>query len=166
MTCDQVLPEVLIGSCPDCPADIDRLKQDCAITAVLSLQTDEDIGALELDWSRLQTRYRQVGIVLRRIPVRDFDPHDLQQKLPPCVLALGQLLQAGHTVYVHCTAGAGRSPNVVIAYLHWVKGWDLGRATDHVCRCRPCAPNWDAIRRAAGEFLLLKDPDQARQDRP
>ena len=43
-----------------------------------------------------------------------------------------QALEQGHTVYVHCSAGLGRSPSVVIAYLHWIKGVDLEEAIAQV----------------------------------
>jgi hypothetical protein len=35
-------------------------------------------------------------------------------------------------------------------YLHWILGWDLKKATDHVLKCRSCEPYVEAIR-LAGE---------------
>lgn len=166
MDFDQILPEIFVGAYPESVADIDRLKREAGITAVLNLQTDADIYRLGVDWPRLEGRYRALRIALRHVPVRDFDAEDLQAKLPECVLALSRLLEAGHTVYVHCTAGVGRSPNVVIAYLHWVQQWGLDRAIDHVDRRRPCSPNEEAIRLATDEFLLLRDSDEAGEGRP
>jgi len=152
MDFDQVLDHVYVGSYPELVTEIDRLKRELGVTAVLNLQTDEDLDRFGMHWPWLQARYGQSGIELRRVPVRDFDPDDLQDKLVECVGVLDELLQAGHTVYVHCTAGAGRSPNVVIAYLHWVKQWDLDEAIDHVGNRRPCAPNPEAIRLAGRRF--------------
>jgi protein-tyrosine phosphatase len=152
MNLDQVLDRVYVGTYPECTADLDRLGRELGITAVLSLQTDEDLDRLGVDGPRLAAHCRQLGVELRRVPVRDFDPHDLQEKLPACVRALDQLLTAGHKVYVHCTAGAGRSPNVVIAYLHWVKGWDLEEAVNHVGKCRACWPDPEVIRLAGERF--------------
>jgi protein-tyrosine phosphatase len=162
MNFDRVLDHVYVGSYPESVADVDRLKQELGITAVLSLQTDEDADRFGVDWPWFQTHYHQAAIELRRVPVRDFDPHDLQEKLPACVEVLRGLLQAGHTVYVHCTAGAGRSPNVVIAYLHWVQRWDLDEAVDHVCHRRACSPDPDLIRWAGKE--LHRDLRSAGQD--
>ena len=85
---------------------------------------------------------------LRHIPVRDFDADDLRQNLRRCVATLDELLQQGHTVYVHCTMGINRSPTTIISYLHWVEGWDLDQAADHVTRCHACEPYVDAIRLA------------------
>ncbi len=164
MNCDQVLAHVLVGSYPDSVADVDRLRQQFGVTAVLNLQTDEDIGGHCLDWPRVQDHYRKSQIQLCRVPVRDFDPEELQAKLPECVAVLDRLLGAGHTVYLHCTAGAGRSPNTVIAYLHWVRHWDLDQAIQRVSGCRPCVPNPAVIRAAGKQFL--NDSDHAQQDPP
>jgi len=153
MEVDQVLPNLFLGSCPAEPADVERLKRDFAVTAVLNVQTDEDFQHLGLDGPGLEECYRRSGIELCRVPVHDFDRDDLRRRLPACVDALGRLIDEGHTVYVHCTMGAGRSPSVVIAYLHWVAERDLDEAFGHVSRCRPCIPDLDAIRLAGQERL-------------
>ena len=81
------------------------------------------------------------------MPVRDFDPDDLRRNLPRCIEMLDELLRQGHTVYMHCSMGINRSPSVVIAYLHWVQGWDLERAAEHVLERRSCDPYLEAIRK-------------------
>lgn len=141
----QILPQLFVGSNPQDTGDIDRLRKDSGITAVLNLQTDEDMRSLDVVWELLEAYYAKCGIELRRVPVSDFNPVDLQEKLPECVRALDRLLGAGHSVYLHCTAGANRSPTVAIAYLHWRQGWDLDRAIAHVKERRQCAPDADAI---------------------
>ena len=77
--------------------------------------------------------------------MRDFDPDDLEVKLPSCVSMLNELMQSGQTVYLHCSAGTGRSPTVAIAYLFWCCDWDLDRAITHVTQCRPCSPSIEVI---------------------
>jgi dual specificity phosphatase 12 len=89
-------------------------------------------------------------IEVRRIPIRDFDGLDLRQKLRSCVAALDELARGGHTVYVHCNVGAGRSPSVVIAYLVWKQGWNLDDAIEQVTKYRSCSPNIDALLSAGG----------------
>jgi protein-tyrosine phosphatase len=148
MDSNQVLPQVYVGSYPTSTEDADRLRRDLGITAVLNLQTDEDFAELDVPWAALDEHYRGLGIELRRIPARDFDQEDLRRKLPHCVETLSRLLDDGHTVYVHCTAGMGRSPTVVVAYLHWVEGWDLDEAARHVIQCRPSSPDVRAIQSA------------------
>jgi protein-tyrosine phosphatase len=144
----QLLGRLFLGSRPGTTADIDRLRLDSGITAVFNLQTDDDMRAVHLVWEPLEAHYRNLGIELCRMPVRDFDPVDLQEKLPDCVRALDHLLAANYSVYLHCTLGASRSPTVAIAYLHWCRGWDLERAVTYVKRHWQCSPNTEAIRLA------------------
>jgi hypothetical protein len=146
----RILPKLFIGSYPESADDIERLKREPGITAVLNLQTDDDMRYFKLDWDSLLDYYKSCGIVLRRIPVRDFDGVDLQRKLPACVSTFNDLLESGHMVYLHCSAGAGRSPTVAIAYLFWRCGWGLDQAVAYVIQCRPCSPNVEAIRLASG----------------
>ena len=146
----QVLPEVYVGSCPASLEDIDLLHRKLGVTAVLSLQTDEDLERLDCDWPRLRAHYRRLQIRVRRVPVQDFDGDDLRRQLPRCVQALGELLRDHHTVYVHCTAGVNRSPSVVITYLNWVQQYELDQAVRLVADSRPCSPDLEAIR-LAGE---------------
>ncbi|HUT95835.1 MAG TPA: dual specificity protein phosphatase family protein [Thermoguttaceae bacterium] len=152
MNLDQVFPQVFVGTYPETTADVDRLRQDFGVTAVLNLHTDEDIDDQNVPWAALEEHYRRSGIELRRVPVRDFDQDDLRRNLPECVRVLRELIEGGHTVYVHCTAGMGRSPSVVVAYLHWVERRDLGEAFDHMNSCRPCSPDVAAIRLAGDDF--------------
>lgn len=152
MDCDQVLPQIVIGSYPETTADIDRLERDFEITAVLNVQSAEDDEYLNITWPVLESHYRRSRIEVRRVPVTDFDRADLCRNLPECVGALRELIGDGHTVYVHCTAGIGRSPTVVIAYLHWVENWDLEQAAGHVRSRRHCSPDLPAIRLASNDF--------------
>jgi len=151
MDLDQVLPRIFLGSCPRTPADIDRLRHEFEITAVLNVQTDWDFPYWEIDWDELEGHYQASSIEIRRAPVTDFDRDDLRKKLPTCVAVLDELLQADHTVFVHCSAGMNRSPSTVIAYLHWIEGWDLDEAVAHVTSCRDCDPYVEAIRLATGD---------------
>ncbi len=152
MDLNQIHPEIFVGTYPQDLRDIDRLKRDFGITAVLNLQTDEDLERLSVDWPRMETGYRQAGIEIRRIPILDFDEDDLCKHLVDSVDELARLLDAGHRVYVHCTAGIGRSANTVIAYQHWVKQCNLDEAVRHHSARRACCPSLDAIRRAFDEW--------------
>ncbi len=149
MDASQILPNLLVGSYPAGPEDIDRLQREFGVTAVLSLQSDEDLAAWDVPWHRLEAHYQRTGIEVLRVPVWDFDRDDLRRKLPQCVGALDKLLRQGHTVYLHCNMGVNRSPSVAIAYLHWIQGWSLDEATAHVVRCRPCDPYVEAVRQAS-----------------
>jgi len=151
MNCSQILPYLFVGSYPACAADIDRLSREHGITAVLTLQGDEDFAARSIDWDSLRAYYARRGIEVRWLPVRDFDSESLRKHLCAGAQAVDELAKAGHKVYVHCTMGMGRSPSVIIAYLHWMLGWDLDRALEHVSRCRSCVPDLAAIRLASAD---------------
>ena len=155
MDYSEILPELYLGSCLEHPEDIEHLQRKLGVTAVLSLQTDEDLDELGCDWPRLRADYRRLHIRVRRVPVRDLDHEDLRKQLPRCVQALNELMREGHTVYVHCTGGMGRSPSVVIAYLHWVQQCELDQAVRRVTNSRPCSPDLEAIR-LAGEDMWGK----------
>jgi len=144
---DEILPELTVGSCPDNYEDVLEIKATGA-TALLSLQTDEDLAARGLSWSDVEDWCRAAGIVARREPVRDFDPDHLTERLPDCARALDELISSGHRVYLHCTAGVNRSPSVAIAWLVWKRGKSLEEAYGFVTRRRYSEPNLHTIRSA------------------
>ncbi|PYV28087.1 MAG: hypothetical protein DMG24_02980 [Acidobacteria bacterium] len=160
----QILPQLFLGSYPRSIDDIDRLRQESAITAVLNLQTDADMRSHGLFWGPLKAHYAACGITLRRVAVRDYDALHLRYKLPECVRALDRLLTPGHLVYLHCTAGVGRSPSVAIAYLHWCGAWALDDAAAHVIGRRVCSPNVEAIRLANWHPANRKSPPRPQAD--
>jgi protein-tyrosine phosphatase len=143
---DRIKPEIFIGSYPQNHVDIDRLKSGPGITAVLNLQTDDDFSSLGVDWPRLTRGYKERAIICQRWPITDFSPQDLERKLESAAALLGQLIDVGHRVYVHCTAGVGRAPATVIGYLAWHEGMDLETAYRFVRDQRSCDPYIDAIR--------------------
>ena len=67
MDASQILPNLFVGSCPTSPKDIGRLKRN-GITAVLSVQTEDDLANWGVDWEVLKTHYDQAGIEIRRVP--------------------------------------------------------------------------------------------------
>jgi protein-tyrosine phosphatase len=145
MDVSRVLRQLYVGSCPASVEDIDRLKANYRITAILNLQTDDDFQRCHLDWNSLEARCHELEIEVRRIPLRDFAGLKVQRTISECVAALDELLQAGHIVYIHCNLGAVRSPTVVVAYLVQRRGWDLEDAIECVTRCCSCSPVIHAI---------------------
>jgi protein-tyrosine phosphatase len=93
------------------------------------------------------------------VRIQDFDDDDLRDKLPAAVEGLSELLENGHTVLVHCSAGINRSPSVAICYLHWIEGRDIYDVERHVRRCRSCDPVMEVIR------LATQDRKRARQSK-
>ncbi len=62
MQADVILPELLVGSCPRSRGDIDQLKRDYGVTAVLNLQTEADFQYLGIDWPDLESYYQAAGL--------------------------------------------------------------------------------------------------------
>jgi protein-tyrosine phosphatase len=147
---DQVLPGVFVGTCPMGMADARRLSSALGVTAVLNLQTDEDFRHWNIDWAGVTAGYRERGIVLERVPITDFDPTELIERIGDAAERLSRLLAVGHTVYVHCTAGQQRSPAAVIAYLVQEQGIALDLAVEQVSQRRPCAPDIAALEEVFG----------------
>ena len=135
-----------VGSYPQNGVDMHRLKSGPGISAILNLQTDVDLAALGIDWSRFEQAYLQQELVCHRWPITDFSADDLIRQLTGAALALDRLIQAGHRVYIHCTAGVGRAPAVAIGYLTWHRNMVLDEAITLVMSRRSCDPNLDALR--------------------
>lgn len=145
MNCSMVTVSLWVGSNPAEESDILELRS-MRISAVLSLQAEEDVQDQEPGWEKSAAEAE--GLTYRNVAVVDYDSLDLRWKLPACVRTLHELLAVGHHVYLHCTAGVSRSPTVAAAYLYWCLNWPLERALDHLKDARPCCPLGDVIRRA------------------
>lgn len=145
---NQITPEIFIGSYPSNRLDVERLKNGLKVTAVLNLQTNQDFVDWGINWKELSHIYLQTDMLVERVPILDFDAVDLSAHLTHAVDVLDRLIKVGHRVYVHCTAGVGRAPATVVAYLVWCSNWTIDDAEDHVLKSRSCAPNMDAIRHA------------------
>ena len=129
--------DLAIGSCPRSSNDLNIIQAETHVSAMLSLQHDECLEALEIDYPRHLRQGRALGLVMARCPLRDFDPDDQRRGLPAAVRALNGLLRQGHRVYVHCTAGINRASLVVLSYLTWIEGASLEEAMESLLHARP-----------------------------
>ena len=189
-------PLLIVGSQPQSPEDIRRLKHDEGVGAVLNLQQDHDAQYWGIDLHAIRQHCQELGVAHLRCPVstcgmqggpctgdairgrppsaaglvtclhvstlsrvcvppcvrllyatklslgalfvssplpppsyqaRDFDPHSLRTQLPAMVSLIHACTEAGHSVYVHCTAGLGRAPAAAIAFLYWFRDMDVSR---------------------------------------
>ncbi len=155
--------DLVVGSCPRERSDLDALRVETRVSAVLSVQHDECLEKQEIDYPR-QVRYgRRLGLTMERCPLRDFDPADQRRALPAAVRALHGLLRQGHRVYVHCTAGINRAPLVVLTYLSLVEGMGLEEAMTLLVHARPeVSPTWEAYHGCRQE-LTARHEDRIRQ---
>ena len=85
---------------------------------------------------------------------------------PAAVSALERSRAAGDKVYVHCTAGLGRSPAVAIAALYWFTDMQLDEAYAYLTGIRPCGPSKDAIRGATYDLLSGRPHEHFQHEPP
>jgi protein-tyrosine phosphatase len=111
------------------------------ITAVLSLQSDEDLAYYGLSVRRLSRSFALAGLAYERMPVEDFSSDRLALKMPECVASLVKALSPENArVYLHCTAGINRAPTVAAGYLILEHGMPARVAYDYVRERRECSP--------------------------
>ncbi len=139
-------PQLFIGSCPMSVEDIELIRAGTGTTAMLSIQHDECLRQFSIDYPAFVRHGEELGLVMVRSPMRDFDPPDMRCNLPAAVRTLAGLLTGGHRVYVHCTAGIGRGPLTVLGYLAFVEGYSPEEAIELIrSRRSDIAPNWEAF---------------------
>ena len=159
---DAVTPDerVLVGSCPRTPEDVERLAAEAGPTAVLCLQCEDCHRALQIDGAAIARRGAELGLKMVRVPIRDFDHGDQGLMLPEAVRVLASLLESGHRVYVHCTAGINRASLVTVGWLTFVEGLHLEAAVEQVQSRRqqahPYLDSWHAAKN------MLLEPHGAR----
>ena len=98
------------------------------ITGVLVLQTEEDFHYSMIDFPKMLDEYRKNSIEVIHFPIVDYDDNELRAKLHDSAKLLDKMVKQGLKVYVHCTAGMGRAPSVVITYLCLFKGMEVNQA--------------------------------------
>lgn len=157
MVFDAVPPCLFLGPYPQLPEDVKAL-QAKGVTAVLNLQTEADMRLRQVDLEKLVDCYRKAGIAFHRLAIEDFNETDLVVKLPVALRLLKRLTDADHQVYLHCTAGMGRSAALAVAYISLYHGKPLEQALAYVKRHRPViCPNVNALR------CVLDKPHAARR---
>ncbi|XP_076999505.1 laforin isoform X2 [Tamandua tetradactyla] len=160
----RILPRVWLGSCPRQVEHVTvKLKHELGVTAVMNFQTAGDVVQNCCGCNRYpepmspdtMTRlYREEGLAYVWMPTPDMSSEGRVQMLPQAVCLLHALLENGHTVYVHCNAGVGRSAAAVCGWLCYVLGWSLRKVQYFLMGKRPAVYiDEDALARAEGDFL-------------
>ena len=139
-----------MGSCPRSVEDVDTLVDEAGVTAIMCLQSDACFEALRIDWEALRAHAFQRGVVMVRVPQRDFDKGDQALMLPETVRVLSNLADQDHVTYVHCTAGINRATLATLGYLTFVVGWTMSDALALIKAKRPQAmpyvESWNIVK--------------------
>eukprot|EP00850_Spirogloea_muscicola_P008930 SM000049S16701 [mRNA] locus=s49:99105:102551:- [translate_table: standard] len=164
MNYSYLLPDLIVGSCPQKPDDVDHLRESAGVSTILCLQQEQDLQYFNLDLAAIQARAAERGDIEHvRSGIRDFDPFSLRKELPTAVAKLHRAFQErGGNAYVHCTAGLGRAPAVALAYMTWLRGYDLLEAYADLQKVRRCSPKVEAIRSATVDLLTGHEKELVR----
>nr|QKY15167.1 phosphoglucan phosphatase (LSF) chloroplastic [Polytomella parva] len=157
------MPNLICGSQPRNRDDVKQMREEIRVDTIINLQQDKDLAYWNVSLKDIESECGVQSINFIRKPAQDFDPHSLRKVIPGAAASLHQALRRGERVYVHCTAGLGRSPALCIAYMFWSAPSrplsSLNESYDALTRQRPCGPNRDAIRGATFDLLdLRRDP--------
>ncbi len=136
------------------PEDLARIKAGTNVSAVMSVQHDECLAYWGIDYDEMLAEGEKLGLTMARHPIRDFDIGDMRKNLPHAVATLARLQAAGHRTYVHCTAGMGRAPLIVLGYLTLAERIDPEEAIRKILKGRPVAvPSWEAYHGARTDLV-------------
>ncbi|XP_010267350.1 PREDICTED: phosphoglucan phosphatase DSP4, amyloplastic isoform X2 [Nelumbo nucifera] len=149
-----ILPDLIVGSCLQTPEDVDKLR-NIGVKTIFCLQQDPDLVYFGVDINSIRVYASRCGDIEHlRAPIQDFDGFDLRMRLPAVLSKLYKAIKHnGGVTYIHCTAGMGRAPAVVLAYMSWVQGFKLSEAHNLLQSKRSCFPKLDAIRNATADIL-------------
>jgi len=135
----EITDYLLVGEYPR-HGDIEWLRNEHRVTAILNLQDDEDLRINALDIAVLREVCARHGVKLVRTPIQDGSADDMANRLVAALQDLTELVRARERIYLHCNAGLNRAPTLAIAYLRAHGGMSLNEAMAHVKQRRPCGP--------------------------
>lgn len=130
---------LLIGEYPRCD-DIAWLKTQHRVTAVHSLQDNDDLKLHGLSLVALEEAYRSSHLRFVSTPIPDSGADAMALHLKAALDALRRLTDARERVFLHCNAGMNRAPTLAIAFMHATCGMSLGEALAHVKQRHFCGP--------------------------
>ncbi|XP_074577385.1 phosphoglucan phosphatase DSP4, amyloplastic-like [Curcuma longa] len=156
-----IYPNMIVGSCLQTPLDVDKLRK-IGVRTIFCLQQNPDLEYFGVDIGAIREYAFKCGDIEHiRAEIRDFDAFDLRIRLPEVVSKLYKAIKRNHGVtYVHCTAGLGRAPSVMLAYMFWIEGYKLNEGHQLLQSRRACFPKLDAIKSATIDMLtgISKSP--------
>lgn len=130
---------LLIGEYPR-PEDIAWLKNHHRVTAVHSLQDNEDLRVHGLSLTALEAAYSRSHLRFVRTPIPDGGADAMALHLKAALEALRALIEAGERVFLHCNAGMNRAPTLAIAFMRAFGGMSLDEALAQVKQRHFCGP--------------------------
>ncbi|KAL4498501.1 hypothetical protein ABPG72_019619 [Tetrahymena utriculariae] len=133
---DKITESISLGPYPENQEQIKMLAQS-GVKAVFNLQTEQDMEYHGTNWENIKKLYSSNGIKAIHYPVTDMDVHDMAYKLHDAVDRFAKAIEKWNHVYIHCTSGIYRSPQVIVAYLNLYQQIDVNKAISQVESKRP-----------------------------
>ena len=130
---------LLIGEYPR-RDDIAWLREEHRVTAIHSLQDNEDLKLNGLSLAAIEAACRASHLRFVRTPIPDSGADAMALHLQAALAALRELIAGRERVFLHCNAGMNRAPTLAIAYLRAARGMSLNEALAHVKRLHTCGP--------------------------
>lgn len=107
---------ILLGPYLKTPEDFKVLKAE-GVSCILSIQTSEDIAQHRLTEIYLEEQAERNGMTIHQYAIQDMNKKDFLSKYMGAIKLLKKLIDSGQKVYVHCSAGIYRSPQLVVLFL-------------------------------------------------
>jgi hypothetical protein len=85
---NEVRSDLVVGSCPVTARDLDRIRDRTGVDALLCVQSDERLAHFGIDYAEHLRHRERLGLEMRRVPMRDFDPQDQRRNLAAAVRTL------------------------------------------------------------------------------
>jgi protein-tyrosine phosphatase len=150
----QITPQILVGSYPRSVMDIHKLKEN-KVSAIFSIQSERDFKSHGLTPYFLSLICQEQGIKYKRCSILDMNNDDFINKAEGGVKMMRDLIKDGEKVYVHCSAGIYRSPQMIALYLTLFEKYSIEQAVNTIKASHPYAkPNCKVIRDAIGLMQL------------
>jgi len=147
---DKILPNVVLGSSINIPAEVEFLKKE-KIDHVLNLQTLEDINQHSVDPAGLSSAYKESQITANWHPVEERNIRKFVKGCRSAVELLKTAIETSKTVYLHCSYGVFRSVHTLVGYLVLHKNVPLNEVIAVIKKKRPLSiPSKDLTKAILG----------------
>ena len=122
---------IFIGSYPIDDEDVRDMK-NIGITAVLNLQTQDDIAERGYSWTKMQQLYQNKGIKSAiHYSIDDYNEEEHVKKTFAAAQYLNDLVNSkNNKVFIHCSSGISRASTVALCYLALYKKVPCWRSID------------------------------------
>lgn len=134
-----------VGGYPRDAGDIRKLKSE-GVTGILSIQSERDYSSHGLSPHYLSLLCEESAVRYQTYSIEDMNNQDFIERAQGAVRKLREMLRESGKVYVHCTAGIYRSPQIIALYLAQFQDYSVEQAVDMVKMNHPLArPNCKVI---------------------